>query len=241
MMKEGYVRKGGEEVNEQKRAVYIMLTDTGSWLNRMIKRYTNAPYNHASIGLDENLDGLYSFGRRKPKNPFYGGFVKEDVVEGTYRYFPNTTCVIYRMQVNQKEYKKIKQVIRKFEKLQTRYTYNFLGLLAVTINKPIKRRKAYFCSQFIAEVFEQAGLKLFAKDNALVQPEDFRSLPNTEVVYEGKLYDYQKVVDKIGTEWSPGELPDYRFFLKPIRKTIRFVNPMFYYHYAMDKATPKEK
>jgi hypothetical protein len=167
-------------VEGRKREVYIMLTDTGTWLNRIVKRYTHAPYNHASIGLDENLDGLYSFGRKVPTNPFYGGFVKEDVVKGTFRYYPNTKCVIYRMIVEEKEYKKIKKVIRKFEKLQKKYTFNLIGLLAVAIHKPIKRRKAYFCSQFVAEVFKQAGMDLFEKDSGLVKPDDFRKLPNVD-------------------------------------------------------------
>jgi hypothetical protein len=167
--------------------------------------------------------------------------VKEDVVSGTYRHFPNTKCVIYRMMVTEKEYKKIKRVIRRFEKLQQNYTFNLIGLLAVAIHKPIKRRKAYFCSQFVAEVFKKAGMDLFNKNSALVRPDDFRKLINMELIYEGRLYEYQKVIEKLSDELDLNLSPEYRFFLEPLKKTIRFVNPMFYYQYATEKIISKEK
>ena len=52
------------------RNVYILLTDTGSLFTRLIKRFTNSPYNHVSIAFDKSLNTLYSFGRKHPYNPF---------------------------------------------------------------------------------------------------------------------------------------------------------------------------
>ena len=61
------------------KAIYILLTDTGTWFSRAIKLYTGAPYNHASIALDEELNELYSFGRKVYTNPFSAGFVQEHI------------------------------------------------------------------------------------------------------------------------------------------------------------------
>ncbi|MEM5591749.1 hypothetical protein AAHH67_08270 [Niallia circulans] len=61
------------------RKVYIILTDTGTLFTRCIKFFTRKPHNHASISFDPQLNEVYSFGRRKPSNPFIGGFVKENV------------------------------------------------------------------------------------------------------------------------------------------------------------------
>ena len=220
--------------------VYIMLTDTGTWLTRLIKKYTDAPYNHVSIGLDENFNSLYSFGRRKPTNPFYGGFVKEDVVSGTYRLYPDTICAMYRIKVTEKQYRRIKRIIKKFERKKNKYTYNFIGLLTVTIDKPIKRRTSYFCSQFVTEVFKQAGIELFQKSSGLVTPDDFRKLEQLELVYEGKLYENHKVVEKVGEVVQMDDAPNYQFFLKPMKKTIQFVNPIFYYQIAVDRGFKKK-
>jgi len=225
----------------EKKWVYIMLTDTGTWLNKVVKKYTDAPYNHASIGLDENLETLYSFGRKKPKNPFYGGFVKEDVVSGTYRHFPNTKCVLYRLQITDKQYKRIRRIIKKFENRKHKYTFNFIGLMAVMIDKPVKRKSAYFCSQFVAEVLRRSGVYVFDKESALVQPNDLSNVPKLEKLYEGKLYDYDKVLDKFEEPPYMQDIPGYDFFLKSLKKRIHFVNPMFYYHYASDKMSKKEE
>ena len=81
----------------RERNIYILLTDTGTWFSRMIKCYTKAPYNHASISLDENLEELYSFGRKVYYNPLSGGFVKEGVDRGVFLYKKNTKCIIYKM------------------------------------------------------------------------------------------------------------------------------------------------
>lgn len=88
------------------QSVFILLTNTGTFLTRVIKSYTRAPYNHASISFDRELSELYSFGRKTPSNPLDGGFVKEDIKTGTYSRFPNTTCVIYELQVTNREVEK---------------------------------------------------------------------------------------------------------------------------------------
>ena len=37
------------------RKVYLLLTNTGSFLTKLIKLYTKKPYNHASIAFDYDL------------------------------------------------------------------------------------------------------------------------------------------------------------------------------------------
>lgn len=61
------------------KQVYILLTNTGSLLTKLIKIYTKKPYNHASIAFDRNLSEVYSFGRKAARNPFIGGFVKDRI------------------------------------------------------------------------------------------------------------------------------------------------------------------
>lgn len=95
--------KEGSNNMTAKTYVYILLTDTGTLFTKSIKKYTKAPYNHASIAFDPTLKEMYSFGRKNPSNPINGGFVKEDVYTGTYSKYPDTTCVIYKLEVSNRD------------------------------------------------------------------------------------------------------------------------------------------
>ena len=72
------------------KKVYIVLAHTGTILSRIIKIVTGAEYTHASIALDEDLDKMYSFGRKYSYIAFIGGFVKEGSNIGTFKRFYNT-------------------------------------------------------------------------------------------------------------------------------------------------------
>lgn len=170
--------------------VYIMLTDTGTLFTKSIKKYTRAPYNHASISFDPDLQELYSFGRKHPSNPMNGGFVREDIFEGTYSKYPETTCVIYRLEVSEREIVKMKRVLNVFKKNQHKFLYNLLGVIGVSLKEPVEFSNSYFCSQFVAEILHRSGVRLWGKLPALVTPDDFRTNDRLHQVYEGKLFEY---------------------------------------------------
>ena len=96
---------------EKKKTIYVMLTDTGTLFTKIIKMFTNAPYNHVSLVFDENLEEIYSFGRKRPRNPLIAGFIREDVYNGTYRYFQNTRCLLLKRDVTEEEYSKIRHIV----------------------------------------------------------------------------------------------------------------------------------
>jgi len=64
--------------------LYIVLTRTSTVLSRMIGFVTNDEFTHAAISFDEELNQMYSFGRKKVYNPFVGSFIKENIDEGIY-------------------------------------------------------------------------------------------------------------------------------------------------------------
>ena len=177
-------------INKKNKTVYVLLTDTGTLFTKIIKRFTNAPYNHVSIVLDEGLNEIYSFGRKYPKNPLIAGFIREDVYNGTYRYFYDTRCQLLKIDVSSKEYSCIRNIIQSFNNNKDIYSYSLLGLVGVAIRYPINQRNKYFCSQFVSEVLEKSGLNLWNLPSALVTPNDFLLHPRFELVYEGRLYDY---------------------------------------------------
>lgn len=167
---------------------YILLTDTRSVLTRLIRLYTKEPYNHASIAFDPELTEVYSFGRKSERNPFIGGFVKEDLKS---RLLVEANCAIYSFEATEEQLEKMREYVREMAKRKNQYRYNFLGLFGFIINRPIDRKNHFFCSQFVASVLAEGHVLMFSKPLALIAPSDFRNLVNLELVYQGRLMDYK--------------------------------------------------
>ncbi len=172
--------------------LYILLSDTGSFISKGIKLYTKEPYSHVSLALDIDLNEIYSFGRLKMHNPLIGGFVREDKDYGTYSIFPNTTIELYSIKVNEQQFLQIKNEIERFSNSERKYSYNFLGVAGVLVNRPINREYSYFCSQFVAEVLQNSDINIIDKDAGLTLPNDFRNNDNLNLIYSGHLKGYQR-------------------------------------------------
>lgn len=175
---------------EDKYLIYILLTYSGSVLSRVINKKTGEPYSHVSIAFDEELKELYSFGRLRPRNPIYAGFVKEDIANGTYARFPETKCAVYSLEINKKQYKRLKKELAKFTRSEVRYRYNLIGLVGAAVNYPIERKYNYFCSQFVSSLLTNSGIQLISKEAGLTAPRDFRECGELNLIYEGNLQSY---------------------------------------------------
>lgn len=169
------------------RRIYLLLTDTNTLLTNLIKLYTRKPYNHASIAFNSELTEVYSFGRKMPRNPFIGGFVKEDVRSD---FFKHASCSLYSLRVTEEEWLKMHSYIREMEKEKEDYRYNFLGLFGFLLNRPFHRERAFFCSQFVASVLKEGISMDRNQELSLIKPSDLPFLTNFQFVYEGSLGDY---------------------------------------------------
>ncbi|WP_071395669.1 hypothetical protein [Bacillus tuaregi] len=174
------------------RKVYVVLTDTGTLLTRMIKCYTKKPYNHASLSFDPHFSELYSFGRKRPRNPFTGGFVKESIHTGLLK---QAKCAIYCCTITESQFLKMNQYIRQIEIERDLYRYNLLGLFAIPLNKQFNRKHAFFCSQFVFTVLKEAQVVELPKHPSHVTPHDFQQIPFFQLVYQGDFEDYKHVSD----------------------------------------------
>lgn len=168
------------------KKVYILLTDTGTFLTRMIKLYTKKPYNHASISFDSEFEEVFSFGRKTPRNPFVGGFVKENLKN---ELFKNARCEIYSFSVDDIQVRKMLDLIQKIERKKHLYRYNFIGLFALALRKQLEREYAFFCSEFVATVLQEGAVVDFQKPLSFVSPQDLQSVEKFQLEYRGNLAD----------------------------------------------------
>lgn len=169
------------------KMIYIVLTKTKTVLSKAIQIYTQHDFNHVSISFDPKLKEMYSFGRKNINNPWIGGFVHENPSSTLLR---ESNCVILACPVTDQQYTLLKNRITYYKKNENEYKYNFIGLFGVACRVKIKRERAFFCSQFISTLFEEAGLPLYGKSPYFMQPNDFVHLPYLSFIYKGTIEDY---------------------------------------------------
>ena len=186
------IRRTNKRKNTEKtHPIYIVLSKTQTFPSRVIKMWTKEPYAHTSLAFDLELNEMYSFARKRLHNPFYCGFIREDIESGVFGRDVETTCLVLRLWVTANQHKKIRRTVDQFKRNKNSYKYNYLGIAGVVFNKSVERKYNYFCSQFVYTVLDRAEVDLFKKKSGLVRPEDFRVWEEPEVIYEGKLNEYR--------------------------------------------------
>ena len=171
------------------KKVYIVLSQTGTILSRILKLITHAPYNHSSIALSEDLQTMYSFGRVNPYNPFIGGFVQESPAYGTFKRFKNTKVMVLETEISSDTYSELGQLIQQMMKEKARYHYNYLGLFLAAIRVHRQKRDCYYCSEFVKAMVVRMGLPGAEEIPDIVKPIHFLTVPH-KTVYVGKLQEY---------------------------------------------------
>lgn len=170
------------------KQIYLILTNTGTALSKVIRAYTKDEFAHVSISLDKDLKQMYSFGRLNPYNPFIGGFVHEFTNRGTFKRFYNTKAIIYVMDIEDEKYEKLKHLIIKFKKEREDFHFNVIGLFAVGLNKKIQREKSFYCAEFVKYVMEESEIDMNLPE--IIKPESFKSLLGAKEIYKGLLREY---------------------------------------------------
>lgn len=171
-----------------KKRIYVLLTDTSTVFSRVIKLYTKKKYTHASISFNKELTQVYSFGRKKPTNPFNGGFVQEHL---DCKLYSNADCVLYSCEITEEEYAKMLKQVLRMTSQKEQYRYSLLGVIGVALNKEIKRENAFFCSQFVATILEEGGVSVSDKPLGLVTPDDIAQSSKFKLEYRWRMKDYE--------------------------------------------------
>lgn len=167
-----------------KDTIYLIFTNNDTLLSKAIGVYTKREYNHVSIALDTNFNTVYSFGRKNFNNPFFAGFVEEDLHD---QFFQEASCTIYSCNITLLQSVEIQKVINQFIRQKNLYKYNFLGLFGVMFGRSIPRANAYFCSQFVAYVLFKANVIHLDKPLELTTPQDIELISGLSCIYQGKV------------------------------------------------------
>lgn len=173
--------------------IYIVISQTGTVLSRLLKFFTRKEYNHASISLSDDLCLMYSFGRLNAYNPFLGGFVRESAHFGTFKRFCNTGVIVLQTMVTQEDFAQIQSLISHIADNPMDYKYNYIGVFLAAFNIRFRKERWYYCSEFVREILVRANVRGVEQLKPIVHPTNFLNIPEFRMVYSGKLCDYCKV------------------------------------------------
>jgi hypothetical protein len=155
-------------------------------LSRLIHRVTQAEYTHAAIALDEGLEYMFSFGRRRVSNPFIGCFKRESLNDEIYGDCAELPGVVAEISVTPAQYAEICSIIESFLLNHHNYSYNTLGLVRNLVRMPAESDTRFFCSEFVYYVLNESGVCDFGMVRGGIRPEMLLEISG-RIAFEGNL------------------------------------------------------
>ncbi len=133
------------------RQITLLLTRHHDPFSNYICWASRSEYSHASLSIDPEENEFYSFNRK--------GFVVE------YPKDRKRKCesMSIRISVSEEVYGRLQKEIEHFLEKRKSYHYALLGAFCCSIHIPVKFKNGYFCSQFVAEILERAGVAALKK------------------------------------------------------------------------------
>ena len=133
---------------------------------------------------------MYSFGRKYARLPFPGGFVHECIGQKVFAIHPQTTMIVYELDVTKAQYRKVKKIMRQMCRERKTYAYNLLGVAFVAIHKERKADRKYYCSEFVKHILVESNIIQETDLPTMCKPMDFLHVEGTKI-YEGKMREYE--------------------------------------------------
>ena len=172
-----------------KKQIYIVITQTGTILSRILKLFTGAEYNHSSVSLSSDLSQMYSFGRKHPYNAIWGGFVVESITAGTFKRFYKTKAIVIAVDIDEELYLQLGRHLHEMYLKRKEYHYNYLGVILASLKIRFKKKNCFYCSEFVKDVLQQGYVSGAENLPDIVHPMDFFELPHKQI-YCGRLQEY---------------------------------------------------
>ncbi len=183
-----------------KKYIYVLVSQTGTRTSKLIQKQTKTKYCHVSLSLDEGLEKMYSFGRRLSWTPFFGGFIRESVKEGIFQRFPQTQAVLLRFEISKEQKEKINARFGEMYENRRRYKYDYFGAFMAKYRKEVRRKYKLHCARFSRKILEEFGVIEKGVLPKAVYPQDFVDRFRSQAIFEGRLQDYLKGLERKDAE-----------------------------------------
>jgi hypothetical protein len=188
---------GAGDGMSRRRYVYVVLSRSPTILSRAIRIFKRDEYTHAALSLDRELQYMFSFGRRRPSNPFIGCYKRENLGDGFYRACGRLPGAVIEVPVSPAQYSDVCVQIQDFLLNSHCYDYNYAGLIGNLAGMPCRSENRFFCSEFVYHVLHKSGICDFGIPRNLVRPQDLSGLDGA-VIYKGDLKEYAPAKGRSG-------------------------------------------
>ena len=167
------------------RNIYIILMHTNTIPSKFVKFFTRYNFSHVGLALEKDCKEIYSFGRKNVNSILNGGFTREKQDGEFFTKFNNTECKIYEIEINEEQYKRVKDIINYMSINNDKYKYDFIGIVPRFFGIPVTLKDRYVCSYFVAYILEQADVYKFDKNTCFIKPKDFEKINKCNEIYRG--------------------------------------------------------
>lgn len=147
------------EESTEFHTISILFSRYSGFVSQLLYLVSGREFTHSSIALDTNDEYFYSFNTK--------GFRREHPIRHKNRH-KRTLCL--RIKIDNESYEKLHSMIEEFNKERESWSYNWVGIFACIVHIPVKRKRQYFCSQFIADLLQKAGTIKWRKNVSLYLP-----------------------------------------------------------------------
>lgn len=200
--KTSYMYIDNENLNEtiinKKNAypIYIITSFTFTSLGKIITKFTNSNFSHASISLNSDLNEMYSFNANY-KNLLDNGLVKENI-KNFKKSNPNSIMQVSILFVKKDTIDKLSDILNDMISNKEKYHYHFLGLISVLFNINKINDFKMICSEFVARILSLLNIDISDdKSMNLISPKDISLLQfkNNKIytVFNGYINDYKPI------------------------------------------------
>lgn len=160
------------------RNLYLMISHTDTGIGRIIRTISHYKYNHVSLSLDPDFRNWTAFARYRQDATFYGGLVSEPVERFLAKGY-DTTVRIFKLEITEKKYRKLKHLFARADQPESGLLYNYFDILAAIFRRRARIPGAYTCLGFACAVLRKSYLTIKELNDDL----------QAHMIYEGSLAD----------------------------------------------------
>ena len=171
--------------DNKSKAIYIMISRTGTKFAKTIRKIGKQQFNHSSISLDPDLRRTYGFARPRHNAVLMGRLVRETMERYTLGTDEPVEVTVFKIPVTEEEYNWVKKELA-IRLNNTDYMYNLFSVLTYPVLKGYSIDNMYTCIEFVAYMIKGLGY-LQEKPACKYTPDDLLTYFEDNIVYRGDI------------------------------------------------------
>lgn len=175
----------GREKMDNSKAVYLMISQTGTKFAKSIRKVGKQQYNHSSISLDADLRRTFGFARPQHNEVLMGRLVRESLERYTLGKDEPVEIAVFKIPVTDEQYDWIKGELA-LRLNNKHYMYNLFSVLTYPFVKGYSVKDMYTCIEFVAYLMQHVGY-LNDKPACKYTPDDLLVYFKDNIVYKGDI------------------------------------------------------